>query len=254
MSEISKEYSELVTRLLPHRENPFLAIISDIDGTLTEDDRSLSPPAFQAVLDYAKKIPIILASGNTLCFTRTVSKVLRTNAPVIAENGGIVLPEYDGTPIVNDSFLPEMNQAIMVLKEHFEFEIFDSYDRKTDIAFSKTLDVEKARNLISGSGFSEISIVDAKYAIHLVGKKVNKGTALSQVAEILGISPKNFVAIGDSANDIEMFHEAGLSFAVGNAPDFVKKEADIVLEEKFGAGFAQALLSLDKAGALKLKK
>ncbi|WNY26114.1 phosphoglycolate phosphatase [Methanolapillus millepedarum] len=249
MSDLDDLVLEIRSRALP---GSFSVIVTDIDGTITEDDRSLSLSAAKTVQEYAGKIPIVLASGNTLCFTRAVAKVLRTNAPVIAENGGIVLEEYDGNPVVNDSYLPEMRKALSVLQEHFEFVVFDSYDRQTDIAFSKTFDVEKARHIISG--FSELSIVDAKYAAHLVGKRINKGTALKQVADFYGISPENIVAIGDSANDIEMFHEAGLSFAVANAPDFVKKEADIVLSKKFGDGFSDAVLALDEAGVLKFRK
>ncbi|MDV0447613.1 5-amino-6-(5-phospho-D-ribitylamino)uracil phosphatase YcsE [Methanosarcinaceae archaeon Ag5] len=248
MSDLDDLALQIRSRALP---GSFSVIVSDIDGTITEDDRSLSLSAAKVIQEFSDKIPIVLASGNTLCFTRAIAKALRTNAPVIAENGGIVLEEHDGVPVINNSYLPEMREALAVLQEHFDFFVFDSYDRQTDIAFSKTFDIEKARHVISG--FSNLSIVDAKYAAHLVGKNINKGTALKQIADMYGITPENIVVIGDSANDIEMFHAAGMSFVVANAPDYVKKEADIVLDEKFGDGFAQAVLALEKAGALKLK-
>ncbi len=53
----------------------------------------------------------------------------------------------------------------------------------------------------------------------------NKGNALQQLCNHLGISPEDCMAIGDNGNDIDMLKIAGVSVAMGNATDEVKKIA-----------------------------
>ena len=217
----------------------FLGIIADIDGTVTHNDRRLSVEALKAAHMISGRIPFVLASGNTLCFARAVSKMLGTRSPVIAENGGLLLPSYDAEPIVIEPCTEELNAALALLLEHFDLRVFDSRNRLTDVSFAKT--VQKEEILPFLSDFHNIHFVDAEYAFHLTDKNICKGNALTQMAEMMGLKPKDFVAIGDSNNDIDMFHAAGLSFAVGSASDAVKKEADHVLQKGYGDGFAEMI-------------
>ncbi|MDY0267084.1 MAG: phosphoglycolate phosphatase [Methanimicrococcus sp.] len=215
----------------------FFGIVSDIDGTVTHDDRRLSAAALEAAHFLSGKVPIVLASGNTFCFTRTVSKLMGTRSPVIAENGGIILMSYDGAPIYIEPKMDEIHAALFHLKKHFDLTVFDSRERITDVAFAKTVDKEKILPLLSD--FSNIHLVDAEFAYHLTDKNICKGDALCKTAKLMGLKPKDFVAVGDSDNDIDLFQTAGLSFAVANATSAVKKEADYVLKNKFGDGFSE---------------
>ncbi|MBU4223226.1 MAG: HAD hydrolase family protein, partial [Euryarchaeota archaeon] len=61
------------------------------------------------------------------------------------------------------------------------------------------------------------------------------------LAELMGISARDFVAIGDSPNDIEMLQESGLGVAVGNAHPELKKVADMITIGEHGAGVAEAI-------------
>ena len=56
----------------------------------------------------------------------------------------------------------------------------------------------------------------------------DKGKGLEAVCRLLGLSPENAMALGDSGNDIAMLRRAGLGVAMGNAPAFVKAAADAV--------------------------
>ncbi|MDR0767766.1 MAG: phosphoglycolate phosphatase [Methanosarcinales archaeon] len=217
----------------------FSGIISDIDGTVTHNDRRLSAEALRAAHMISGRIPFVLASGNTLCFTRTVSKMLGTRSPVIAENGGLLLPSYDVDPILIEPCMDELKAALTLLLEHFDLRVFDSRDRVTDISFART--VRKEDILPFLSDFHNILFVDTEYAFHLTDKNICKSDALSRMSEMMGMKPKDFVAIGDSDNDIDMFQAAGLSFAVANATDDVKKEADYILQKGFGDGFAEMI-------------
>ncbi len=59
-------------------------------------------------------------------------------------------------------------------------------------------------------------------------KGVNKGEGLKWLTGHLGLSMEQVMACGDSDNDIDMLKAAGLSVAMGNGSDAIKKMADVV--------------------------
>ena len=59
--------------------------------------------------------------------------------------------------------------------------------------------------------------------------EANKGSSAAIVAELLGYSREETVAVGDNSLDIEMIEWAGLGCAVGNAMPDILKTADLVL-------------------------
>lgn len=64
----------------------------------------------------------------------------------------------------------------------------------------------------------------------LTPKGVNKGAALSTLAQSLGVELENTMAIGDSLNDFEMIRTAGLGVAMGNSmPELFKIADDVTL-------------------------
>ena len=64
----------------------------------------------------------------------------------------------------------------------------------------------------------------------IVNKGLNKGNALRQLAELIGVDIEDTIAAGDAANDISMIEAAGIGCAMSNATDDVKKVADYVTE------------------------
>lgn len=71
------------------------------------------------------------------------------------------------------------------------------------------------------------------------------------MARHLGISTDTVATIGDMENDLAMFKTSGVSFAMGNAADDVKKLATHVTASNEDEGFAKAvdvILKTNKAG------
>ncbi len=68
-----------------------------------------------------------------------------------------------------------------------------------------------------------------------------KGIALETAASYLQISPKDYIAFGDSLNDLSMLQKAGVSVAVSNAWDEIRKIADYVCESNNQDGPAHFL-------------
>jgi Cof subfamily protein (haloacid dehalogenase superfamily) len=69
----------------------------------------------------------------------------------------------------------------------------------------------------------------------------DKGTFVEAMAQRLGISTEAVATIGDMQNDLAMFKTSGLSIAMGNATDDVKRQATHVTASNEDEGFAAAV-------------
>jgi phosphoglycolate phosphatase (TIGR01487 family) len=213
------------------------AIAADIDGTLTDQNRVLCPAALEAIRHL--KVPIILATGNTHCFTRTVSVLLGTPRIFIAENGGVVSHSEDDMEILASSVA--CLEGYQELSKLFPLEVYNSSRyRFTDIALKRNFDLVEASRYVEAHNLP-IEIIDTTFAVHIKDKNVNKGTGLLKVAERMGIDPKEFAAIGDSLSDIPMFELAGFRGSVGNASHELKAISDYVSNAEYGTGFAEII-------------
>ena len=220
----------------------FIAIVIDIDGTITCEKRELHLGAVKKIRSL--KIPVVLATGNTLCYARTTSKLIGLDGAVIAENGGVVTVRYDLKGTFEES-LEECEKAFSFLSEHFKLTKLDPLYRRTEIALQRDFDLEKARALLATQHF-DVEMVDTKFAIHLKSTRINKGTGLRKIAGMMGLKAGDFVAIGDSENDVEMFEASGFGISVGNGDEKIKKTAHHVTKASFGNGAVEAIEFLEE--------
>jgi hypothetical protein len=165
---------------------------------------------------------------------------------VISENGGVLQLAFDTQPYVSNH-IAECEAVFDLLSSEFDLVRLDSGLRKTEITLRRDIPVARLRESISGYN---VEIIDTGFAIHIKSRDVNKGTGLVRMAELMGIFAKDFVAIGDSVNDIELCEAAGFSVAVRNAPDELKRKADMVTSSSFGAGSQEALERLLDEGLI----
>ena len=69
----------------------------------------------------------------------------------------------------------------------------------------------------------------------------DKWRSLEELGTRLGITDSQIMTLGDGDNDRPMLRGAGLSVAMGNAPDFVKETANLVTGDNEHDGAAQAI-------------
>jgi Cof subfamily protein (haloacid dehalogenase superfamily) len=69
----------------------------------------------------------------------------------------------------------------------------------------------------------------------------DKGTFVQAMAKRMGISTDAVATIGDMQNDLAMFRKSGMSIAMGNATDDVKRHATHVTASNEEEGFAGAI-------------
>lgn len=82
------------------------------------------------------------------------------------------------------------------------------------------------------------------YNLEVNVPEATKGIGLIKLAELLGIPREDVIAFGDGENDISMLEEAGIGYAMANAPDNVKKRADRIAPPNTEDGVAQVLEEL----------
>ena len=91
--------------------------------------------------------------------------------------------------------------------------------------FGDRAKLAKYTELLEADGRFSVTLSSAG-GVEVMHRGVTKGTALTRIAELYGISRENTVAVGDHHNDIPMLQAAGIGLAVGNAEDAVKEAAD----------------------------
>ena len=86
-------------------------------------------------------------------------------------------------------------------------------------------------------------IINKEYEyLDIVPKSTNKKSALEFLSSYLKINSKDVLAIGDNLNDIDMLKNVGISVAVNNAYDEVKKIAKHITNAPVEKGaFAEAI-------------
>jgi phosphoglycolate phosphatase len=219
------------------------ALLTDIDGTITGPDRRISTGSIETIRSLADSgIEVVLASGNTSCFMDALCKMIGTHGTFIAENGGVFRIGYTGTlRITGDQAVSR--KALEAIQTHYralgkELELFSPTYRFSDLAFARTVPVDEVRSVLRDH---PVQVLDTGYAIHLQVPGINKGTALVKLAQELGLVPADFLAIGDSLNDIQMLKTAGIGVTVANAHPDTKAVAQYIAKKEYGDGFVEAV-------------
>ncbi|MDH7592788.1 MAG: phosphoglycolate phosphatase [Methanomicrobiales archaeon] len=219
------------------------ALVCDIDGTITDRQRRVNTAAIEEIRSLVEKdIAVVLASGNTACFMDAACRLVGTNGAFIGENGGVYRREY-GSELCIERERRAAEEAYRRVEAHFRergiaLELYSDRYRFTDIAFARTVSSDEVKGVL---GEVPIKVVDTGFAIHLQAPGLNKGEALKKLSVEMGLSPKDFVAVGDSINDLEMIEQAGLGIAVANGHPKTKAAAFFVTEKSYGEGFVEAM-------------
>ncbi|WP_311775193.1 Cof-type HAD-IIB family hydrolase [Alkalihalobacillus sp. TS-13] len=90
--------------------------------------------------------------------------------------------------------------------------------------------------------FKDLAVSKSAEAnIEITHRDAQKGIAVKQYAEELGIPMSEVMAIGDNYNDVSMFELAGYSVAMGNAEEDIKKLCTFVTKTNDESGVAFAI-------------
>jgi phosphoglycolate phosphatase (TIGR01487 family) len=216
-------------------------LVLDIDGTMTRPDDSIDPRFFDVLPEW--DAPVVLATGKSFPYPVALCHFLTIPQYVIAENGGIVLV---GDEVAKNG---DGEAARRVVEEYVEagYEVgWGSADlinrwRETEVAVARDQPLGPLEELAAEHG---LEVVDTGYAYHVKSPGLEKGRGLKSVARLLDRDPTEFVALGDSENDVSTFGVTDESYAVANADEKAKQAADVVLEESYAEGALTVLAAL----------
>lgn len=214
------------------------AVATDIDGTLTDQNRRISLKGIDALRLLEKNgIKVILVSSNIFPVVSALAKYIGVSGLIIAESGAVIGYPWQPIEIIKRHY--DKAKVIEVLKElgfkpnyANEFTLVDLQFRRTDI--SKELTEREITEKLKANGINGIKVYDSGFAVHIVPKSVDKGSALSKALKILDLTPEEVIIVGDGKNDIPMFSVAKISMAPANAVDELKKIATIVYDKPNG--------------------
>ncbi len=217
------------------------AVVCDIDGTITDDQRRIQLQAIEALRKVQDSgIQVMLASGNVLPVAFGLSQFMGTKGPVIAENGGIVSWKEGIYRLhSNETAL----RAYSFLRENMpEVErLFTDNWRETEVALKRFVDLGRVREILKDW---PLEIEATGFAIHLMEPGHSKLDGVIKGCELLGIDVDDVVAFGDSDNDAKMLAGVGMGVAVGNASPKAKAAARFVTSASHADGVIEGLRHL----------
>lgn len=254
-------------------------VVSDIDGTLVRNDKSLSDRTLQAVARArAAGIAFTLVSARPPSGLGELVERLGIDSAVGAFNGGTLfepggriveahrLSEADARRAVE--LLDEAGLPIWVFADglwiarddgtqHGAMERrasrveptiasdFSPWFGRADKIMGVSDDHALVRRLEATIGAAlgpSANVVRSQpYFLDVTTAAANKGAGVKALARAAGIHLEATAAIGDMANDVPMFAPVGLSVAMGQAPEEVRAKARYVTASNEDDGVAQLL-------------
>ena len=161
---------------------------------------------------------------------------------VTAMNGGFV---KEGTVFTElDKFMtPEMIEKLyqrMNFVDEFDSSLFGGVLKMSMVVGEERLDsvLQEINDLFNG----HVRAVSSGYGcIDILQDGIHKAWGLEELLKRWNLKPEQIMAFGDSENDIEMLELAGISYAMENAEEAVKRVASKVAPANSQAGVYKVL-------------
>ncbi len=255
------------------------AFISDVDGTVMTHAKELTPRTCQAAAELkARGIPFAVISARPPRGMRMMVEPLGLTYPLAGFNGG-QFTRPDLTPIADHAIAPETAHRAhdLLAAKGVDVWVFDGSDWKVRdrngvhvaheketiqydpivvkdfesalLAAHKIVGVSDDHALLArvetevqaALGTAATAARSQDYYLDVTHPLANKGVGVRRLAALMGVPMAEIAVIGDGGNDVAMFQECGLSIAMGNASDEVKKHARFVTGSNDEDGFADAV-------------
>jgi Cof subfamily protein (haloacid dehalogenase superfamily) len=239
----------------------------DMDGTLLTPELNISRETVETVRKVIEKGTVItLSTGRMYPAALPFAKMLQLDVPIITCNGALTKCSITGK--VYDMKKIDSEHTIEILRyceeEGLSVSIYDDdeifIDKDSDnIEIHEQIDavepkiVDDLKEVAVGSVIKIMFNSRDKhkldfharrlyemykdklnfyfslpYFVEIVNKDANKSNALKSLSSSMNINQQEIIAIGDNFNDLDMIKYAGLGVVMGNAPQYMKDEADFV--------------------------
>ncbi len=232
----------------------FTSLLFDVDNTLNNSQKVISPATIQALSDLQPKYYTAICTGRIYAaLEKYVFPYFPANSVHII-CGGAQLVRTTGE-VLWEKTIPEKTSAALckiLSKAHIDFLLSQEEKMYATSAFKARLTngsvpisfgemddlrhwetplisipqfTDQAKDILND--FPELSIKEmartsgGSYA-DITAEGVNKASALEKWSEITGMSLDKAIGFGDSSNDIEFLQKVGFSVAMGNSIPVIK--------------------------------
>ncbi|MCI4337071.1 MAG: phosphoglycolate phosphatase [Thermoplasmata archaeon] len=218
------------------------ALVTDVDGTLTDEHRQLDVGAIEALRQLRDRgWPVILATGNVLPIALAIHRSIGLKGPIVAENGGLIYETHHGLEHVTK--LCRRSVALAAYRRARRSglalrPLFSDRWRETEVAVEPSFPIARVRAAVADP---RVTVEGTGFAIHFMEAGCGKVPALQRVLAPLGLSLADCLVAGDGDNDAAMLRAAGwaVSFRSGSAR--ARGAADYVARASHARGFVEAL-------------
>ncbi|PSN09601.1 Cof-type HAD-IIB family hydrolase [Siccibacter turicensis] len=239
------------------------AVVVDMDGTFLDDHKQYNRERFLRLYQQlkAQNIEFVVASGNQYYQLISFFPTLKDDISFVAENGALVYEHdqeiFHGELTRNEArkVLGELSkdpalkfvacglksayiidsapaELVELMSKHYHrLERVKDYRDIDDTLFKFSLNlsdeaIPELIDVLHQSLDGIMKPVTSGYGfVDLIIPGLHKASGLGRLLQRWGISPQECVAIGDSANDVEMLELVKWSFAMGNASPVVRQAA-----------------------------
>lgn len=267
---------QFAEQVLAEQSEPvYKAVFSDMDGTLLNSQHQISPLTEQTIKAViAQGIPFIPVSARPPYAITPYTAQLNTQQAIICYSGALIL-DKNMTALYSIVLAPQDLQQLNRLFTdlgHLSLNYYAGLDWfSNDIKHAWTIQEEKITGLkakplpenlpevhkvlVMGEA-AEIEQLEQKLkenlphlSIHrskkdyleIMNSAATKAQAIQFMERHLNICAEEIIAFGDNFNDLDMLQYAGLSVAMGNAPDDIKLAAKEVTASNDEEGIALVL-------------
>lgn len=255
----------------------------DIDGTLLNDQREITPEVFSAVQEAkAHGVKIVIATGRPLPGVRNLLQELKLcegDNYVITFNGGLVQHTSSGDQLIAETMSYEDYMDIELISRKLGIHMhaitksgiytanrnigkytvheaslvsmpvfYRTPEEMADKQIIKIMYIDEPEILdaaiakLPASFYDKFTVVkSAPYYLEILNKTASKGTAVRALAEKLGLSQDQTMAIGDEENDRSMLEAVGHPVVMENGRPELKVIAEHITKSNNENGVAHAL-------------
>jgi hypothetical protein len=254
-------------------------VVSDVDGTLLDPEKNLSPGAPAAVERLQQAgIRFTIASARPPRLTYPLLRDLHVSGPSACFNGALlidpdcnILHQLPMTSTDAQTVADHIRKSLLDLWVYTDTNWYVSNPDGPHVEHQEALMQCKAAPLLSydmsqlhvlklvGVSDDYGAVQRAQFELdHLFGVAIsatrssdyyldvthadaNKGTVILMLSKMWNIPTQQIATIGDMPTDVLMFRQSGVSIAMGNATDEVKAQATYVTKSNLEDGFAYAI-------------
>lgn len=251
-------------------------VVTDLDGTFLNLDRTISDEAVAAVALLKKKnIPFTFITGRPPYAVERFMQRVNISQPIVCCNGAVVV--WNGKVVVQHSFsleplksimcrAAELGLTVLVYAQGIEYTLSQSqwtmqrekmghifplfhFENFSDLTVEKVNIISDGQEHLFELLITEIQSFAIDYSVTLYGKtgceivakNINKARGLVDLCKLCNTSPEHVLAIGDNENDHPMLQLAGIGAAVANATESTRLLADYQCKQAYTQGVLEAI-------------